>query len=67
MYNFLNFAIFIFIKRQRPLTACGGCVSKKMGKMHRSLRSIHGSTGCPRTGSPEKTGICRQQKRLQID
>jgi hypothetical protein len=24
-------------------------------------------TGCPRTGSPEKTGMCRQQKRLQID
>jgi hypothetical protein len=24
-------------------------------------------TGCPRTGSPEKTVMCRQQKRLEID
>jgi hypothetical protein len=27
-------------------------------------QSIALYTGCPRTGSPEKTGMCRQQKRL---
>jgi hypothetical protein len=37
---FINRLALIFIKRQRPLTACGGCVTKKMGKIHRSLRSI---------------------------
>jgi hypothetical protein len=46
-------AIFIFIKRQRPLTACGGCVFKKTRKMHRSLRSI-GLLCC--LCSPSKAG-----------
>jgi hypothetical protein len=36
---FINRLALIFIKPQRPLAACGGCVSKKTGKMHRSLRS----------------------------
>jgi integrase len=34
---------------------------------HCFRRSSATHTGCPRTGSPEKTSMCRQQKRLQID